>query len=929
MRLLGAVSFLLRRIRVEYGAALLVVLLVVVTSFAAASGPRLFNRVADEGLRYQVREASVVERNFLLSTVDRLPARGATGVERVQERGVALETQMPASVRQLIEARTFVIDSPRFGLADPPNYTTFVILRYQDGLEDQIDLVQGRLPRRARQPIVENFTDPPPTRLEIAISEATAAETLLEVGDRLIAVVDPQDPLLSSVFPRPEVAVELVVVGVFGIRDPSAAYWYADPSLIRPSIGGTDDFPIAFATGLVAPEAYGDVLGLGLPFRYQWRYRLATDQLDAGQLDQLGADLRQMESIFATSISAALASRVVFLRTGLIGLIETYEAQRATSEAVLSVAAIGPLAVAAGAVGVVAILVVSRRRASLALARGRGASGGQVLAAQLWEGLLLTVPAAVAGLLLAETAIPARPSDASSPAAGSVALGASLLLLAATWPIARRALGRLERDDPPVLRLAPRRLVLETTVVGLALTGAWLLRERGLTAETTAESGGWDPFLAAAPVLVGIAVGLLTLRLYPLPVRALGWLAARRRDLVPVLGLRNIGRHPAGAHLPLLALMLTIAIGAFSSVITVSIERAQLEAAWREVGADYRIEPGAGGTVALDPDLAGVEGVEAVAPGFIDRSADFVGQPGLESSTLLYAVDIAAYQAVVADAPLPDAALLELAGAAAEPGAGTPDRPIPAVISRRAPPGTGALRLGDPFELTVFGRRLTFTVAGFRDAFPGISAGSTFVIAPFEAVLAGRGPALRPNLLLVRGSAAAEPRLRARLVERSPSAVIFSRHARYAEMRDAPLVAAVGGGFAIALGAAAAYASLAVLAAMTLTAERRGRDMAYLRTLGLTRGQVLGLTVVEHAPPVALALAVGIGLGIGLAWLLAPGLELAAFIGPGASVPLLVDWGSIGAVTAALVVIAVTAVAISSWLAGRLALPQALRLGDE
>jgi putative transport protein len=44
-----------------------------------------------------------------------------------------------------------------------------------------------------------------------------------------------------------------------------------------------------------------------------------------------------------------------------------------------------------------------------------------------------------------------------------------------------------------------------------------------------------------------MAAGIVLSRLYPLPIRVLGWLAARRRDIVPILGLRSVGRQPAAA----------------------------------------------------------------------------------------------------------------------------------------------------------------------------------------------------------------------------------------------------------------------------------------------------------------------------------------------------------------------------------------------
>ncbi len=930
MRLVAAVAALLRRFRVEQVVIGSIFVLVAVTSLAVAAGPRLYNRVVDEGLRHELSGAPGVQRNLQLSTVD-LIQPGQPPVVRVTARGDQLAGSLPESVRRLVAARSYLLETPRFLVDDPPNYTTFVTLRYQDGLEEQIEVVEGRAPRPVRQPTVEDPETPPSARLEVAISEATAAETLMAVGDRLAATVDDDDPLVRRMFPRPVSLVEVEVVGIFAVRDPSAEYWFDDPSLIRVSVGGTDDNPLAFATALVAADAYPDLVSLAVPLRYVWRHQLGFDRLSADQLDPLVRDLRAMESDFVTSASAANARGAIFMRSGLLGIIDRYLSQRATSEAVLSVAAIGPLSVATGAVALVALLVIARRRAALLLARSRGASGRQLLAAQLWEALLVAVPAAALGLLAAETLVPSRPAPASPLGALGVALAASLLLLAATWPLARRALGQLERDDPAVFRLAPRRLVFETTVVGLALAGAWLLRERGLSGQSAAgDVGGWDPFLAAVPALIGIAVGLVTVRLYPLPVRGLGWLAARRRGLVAVLGLRSVGRHPSAAHLPLLVLMLTMAIGAFSSVLGVSVERGQVESSWREIGADYRIEPVAGAnmTPGLDPSV--VEGVEVVARGYVDRSAGFSTQPQHRGSIALHALELDAYARVLEGSPVEASFPDEMLSPDVGPGIGGTQRPVPALVSSRLPAGSAQLATGDTFEVSVAGRPIVLRVAARADRLPGVPEGSSFVVAPLEAIAAAydRGP-VRSNALLVRGSAEIERELREAVRAQSVTAAVASRHLAYARLRDAPLVAAVIGGFGLALAAATAYAALAVGASVGLTAERRSRELAYLRTLGLSRRQVAALTVVEHAPPVVLAVLVGIALGVGAAWLLEPGLELAAFVGPGALVELQLDWPSI-AVLAALVAGVVTlAVAISSWASRRRDPSRALRMGDE
>lgn len=925
MRLVAAVAALLRRLRAERSVALLLFTLVAVTSFAVAAGPRLFNRVADDGLRYEVARATAIQRNVQLSRIDRIPAGSDDPMARVVARGEGLRGQFPDSIVDLVDGEHFVVDSTRFLLADPPRYRTYVTFRLQDGLDDQVELLEGRWP--ADVPPLPADDPAAPPRFEVAVSEGTAAATGIEIGDRLQANADPGDPIVRNVFPRPTTPIEIDVVGRFSVRDPAAAYWYDDGSLDEITIGGTDDNPIAFATGLFAPAAYDDLVDLGLPARYQWREFVDAQRLDASQVDVLSAELRRVEAAFNTTGVARTGATL--LRTGLPDIIDRYLDQRATSEAALSVAALGPLAVAAGAVGLIGFLVIRRRRPALALARGRGASAGQLLVAQLWEGLLLTVPAAVLGLGAAAVLVVARANVLSPIGAILVALAATAMLIGSTWPVARRARRELERDDPPMVRLAPRRLVFETLVVGLSLAAAWLLRERGLEVGGSGAGSGFDPFLAASPLLIGVAVGLLTIRLYPLPVRALGWLMARRRDLVPVLGLRNLGRHPTTGYLPLLILMLTVAIGTFSSVLQASIERSQAQVAWQDIGADYRVIARSAGALPDELDARDVAGVEAAAEAWIVPNASLSTGPGRRFTMLIEAVDPAAYSAVLAGSPVAPDFPSTFAVPPTQPGTGTPADPIPAAVSERRPNGSDPITAGQSFELTLDGQTFTFRVDAFLPSFPGIRLTDPFVVVPFASVSAAWQGSLRPNVELLRGPPTVAGPLATALGATPGAPGVASRYERYAAMHDAPLVAAVVGGFAVALFVAGAYAALAVIAVVILHAQRRARELAFLRTLGLTSRQVAALTVVEQGLPVVLALGIGIGLGLALAWLLAPGIDLAAFSSREVTVLLEVDWGSVVGVALAVVSVVAAAIAASTWLAGRLDLGQALRIGEE
>jgi putative ABC transport system permease protein len=360
------------------------------------------------------------------------------------------------------------------------------------------------------------------------------------------------------------------------------------------------------------------------------------------------------------------------------------------------------------------------------------------------------------------------------------------------------------------------------------------------------------------------------------------------------------------------------------------VDRGQVDASWREVGADYRLETITGAGVSPRVDPGAVPGVHAVARGMVDSLAPFASTANQRSTIYLHAIEPAAYAEVTADGPLRPAWPAAFLQPPVSAGLGTPENPIPAIVSRRLPVGSVTLNPGALFELTVRGQAMTLRVAEVRNTHPGIPVGIAFVVAPFDQLAtAYANPPLLPSALFMAGPAEIEEQLVATLREQSVSVLITSRHTRYAALQDAPLVAAIAIGFRLALLAAAGYTALAVIVALTLSAARRTRDLAFLKTLGLSARQSLGLTVVEHGPPVLLALIPGVALGIGVAFLLGPGLGLSSFVGSEVAVTLRVDWPALAAVSIGLVLVVTLAIAFSTWISRRARAVDALRIGDD
>ena len=936
MQSLWAAGLLLRRLRSERGIILLIVVLVAATSTVFAAAPRLFNRASDASLQQALDVAQAAQRNVAMR-LDGSFEPGADPLADARAYGDQLAARLPASIADVVSDRFVLVTSARLLLPEPPRFETHLSLRYQDGLTEATRLVAGRWPVDRGIPLRQvdliggpgEPAEPIETAsFEIAFSASQAGVLGVELGDRYTVVLDESDPLVRGTAFRIGPA-EVEVVGIFEPLDADAAFWSGDETLLIPEMHGDEDVPVAFATAYMAAEAYPNFWSGQLPFHNEWRFVVDPARLDADQVPGLQADLPRLDRVGAGVPSGAnLVRGAVLPRTGLGAILEQYVEERSLAEAVLSIAAIGPFALAAGALAMVAILLIRRRAATLALVRGRGASGSLVLGAQLWEAIILAGGASILGFAIAVAIVPARASPLSAILAIVVGATATLLLVGASWRTARRALGHVERDDAPVLRVAPRRLVIEGTIVAVAVGATLLLRQRGLVIAGDGAPGA-DPFLASVPVLAGVAAGIVALRLYPLPIRALGWLAARRRDLVPVLGLRTIGRRSGVANLPLLALMLTAAFASFTSIVASSLDRGQTVATYLAVGADYRLEP-IGGNTFSNVDPASIPGVEAGASGYADESARFAATSRQRATMYLNAVDVPAYDQVTAGTPAEPRWPASFRTEPPTEGLGTEANPVPAILSIRLPGGTRDIALGDTFQMTVAGQWMTFRVVERRASFPGIDDRLDFAVVPLAWVRAAHlEHRVLQTRVWLRGSADDAVAIAAAVDGAAGDARIVSRHAAYAALRGNSMGQAVVAGYGLAVLVAAIYMALTIIGALILSAARRTRDLAYLRTLGVSAPQSLALTVMEHAPPVLLALAPGVALGLGIAVLVLPGLGLGTFAGTSGPVPVFVDAFALAALIAGLVGVVAAAVTAGTWLSRRARLVNALRMGED
>ena len=946
---------------------------IVVTIFVAvllavlflAATPRIFEQTSDEALRHTISDSSPPQKNIAVERATRISGTtlGNSPFGRVARAGDRFaEEQLSNSIRSVISDQTWMADTMQFGTGplpgtEPGPFPVFVRFRYQDRIDQHSSLVEGALPgpSRVRTMLMgtecpsgnQESTSRPPTQTPVEASPvldcevvklpsyevAMTAETIsvlnFGLGDSVILTPDPSDRLVQNVgHNQLDYQMVLTVSGEIELSDLDEEFWYGDPRLHRTSITENADLRIIHAIGLMNPDDYRALMDDLSPadWRYTWRYFVDSDLIEAEDADTLSAEIRNLQLGFSTVSSDSSGISVVTL---LPTLIDGYIAQRALAISLMSMALAGVFAVSIALILEIAGLMSVSQRSALVLARNRGASRTQMSYTRFLQASVLTMPAALLGFFAAKWLVPE--SDYLVPYRTTVAFVVVTIatIVFVSIPLIFRRLGSLQRGDADVPRSSGTRLVLEGLIIVIAFGSVILLRRRGQIDAATTGGAEFDPLLAAAPALLGAAIGLLTLRVYPQAIRFASWLTSKGRDLVVFLGLKRILQQPSVARIPLVVILIAVSVAVFSSLVRTSIAAGQEESAWQAVGADFRVTGSGPGTVLPSAiDLSGVDGVEVTAVGTQEPFARVSADTALGFVDFL-AIDSAAYQNVIGDTD-GDPELPEFMFATPAPTAGTTNDPIPVIVSMKGWRPGRAPAVGERIVVDMGRLKPTVLVREVRDQFPGLPVDQPFVVADIRPLIELSRPLdVQDTVLYVRAGKGLSDELASTISGQASSARFTSRYETLSDVAEAPLVAAVDRGLAVTFVLSTLFAVVAAISSLALSSAARRRDFGYLRTLGLDTQQATGLTMLEQIPMLVVACGVGSLLGVGIVFVLQPSINLDAFTGGLISTTVQFDWLAVAAVSAILLVSLASAVVIFVLVNREKDLGRILKVGGE
>ncbi len=894
----------LRMVRAEPPLVLAVAGMLFLAAVLVAGGARLFDRVSTDDVRRATTDGLPEDRSLAIETDTRIGA-GPEGdrFQIIDRRGQTYLDGLPSEIADVLGPRQFLVESPPFRVGSYPDEDDgpFVLsfrFRHQQGVEDHLTIIAGRPPGPAEPIPILLGSDCPPDReavdgfevdptldcraaevpvLEVALTEQTASDLLIEVGQRLILRPDPVHPDWRFVFGSGlEARIVIEVAGIIELSEQSDPFWYGDPSLHRSRVFENPDIRIVDAAGIIDPDQYGRLLRTNLdpPFHYTWRFPVDPERLDTDRIEPLLAELDKLERPGA---------RIV---TRLPATLGNHLDQRTLSASLLSTVFAGVVGVTAAAVWVLTELGVARQERSWRLILERGAGRGQVVAMGLVHGLAIAVPAALAGWVVARLAVAdGSPWIGAAPAV-ALAVGsvlASLGATATTIVAGTGTRGRLIGERAPSARagtLARARTIVRDGVIVIAAVGAVLLVRRRAGGGVLSADGGTDRLLAVTPIVVGAGLAVLLLRLAPPLLRLLAAGPGRGRGSVGFLGLRRLVDDRRTARATIVVVLLAIGLAGFGVSLRTSMTRAQEAQIWQAVGAEHELTSSIRPGMTIDEELT--DRLAALAPAAM--GAEF---PGAELRSLtaagtveetsdpfradVLAVETEPLAAIVAEAPDAPTASLDRIGTERVEAAA----PLPALVAGRWPDGTRP-GSGDRVRARLDGLLVELSVTEVLDRFPGLDPDRPSVVVDLVALRArADGPV--PTTVVRLGPADRVDLTTA--VESDGTLRLRSRSELTRVVADDPLTALVAQGLAWLGWFGVLAAAGASLAGLGLTAPARRRDLRLLATLGFRGRQASAMTVIEQVAPIALAAGAGALLATVLVTVVGPVLDIGTFAG--------------------------------------------------
>ncbi|MHB0875283.1 MAG: ABC transporter permease [Anaerolineae bacterium] len=591
--LFGIVGLAFRRLRANVGLTLMSLLGLTVAVGLIMSVPLFSDAINYNLLRQALRAMSETGNRPPFAFMFRYVGAwyGGITLDKYDTEDDYLTRVAPATIGLPLQQAIRYVKTDNFRLypaseaqyADIKQPLAYAYVGFVTSIQDHITLTEGQWPTPA-----QHATD----TLEVAISQTMADAAGVQVGEEYILFDKPSADTTGA---RQPTQIQVRVAGVWTANDPTEEFWFYTPKAFE------DVF-------LVSEESY---VARIVPVLKQPVY-LALWYL---VFDGSGVYTEHVPPLIGRMVMAQSRAATVLENTSLdVSPMEAMIQYRQKAELLkvqLLVFSIPVVFLVLYFIGLVSGLMVQRQRAEIAVLKSRGATSLQILLLYLFEGLLVGVLALVLGAFLGQaiamvmgntksfllwvrrTPLPVQLSTTTIRyGLGAVALAVLASLLPALSAAGYTIVTYKQEMARSLRRPAWQRYFLDLILLVPPVYGYYVLRQRGsLSVLRMGEQGSpfSDPLLFLVPALFMFSSSLVFMRLFPYLMSFLAWVVQRLGSVPAVLAIRHLARSATFYTGPLLLLVLTLSLAAFTASMAQTLDQHNGDSVYYRVGADVRL----------------------------------------------------------------------------------------------------------------------------------------------------------------------------------------------------------------------------------------------------------------------------------------------------------------------------------------------------
>jgi putative ABC transport system permease protein len=460
--------------------------------------------------------------------------------------------------------------------------------------ESHVILKEGRFPIAATGPVGET--------VEVLLSDELAAKLGLHAGETYITYGE-----RLGLNGKP-VQIPVQITGLWQPRDERDNYWFYTPTgladvLLMPEsslvtqVSPRLEAPVNMALWYLVMDGSGVRSSDARPLLGRITY---VQQKVSGLLANANLDISPVEALLRYDQAAALLTILLYaFSVPIMGLILAF-------------------------IGLVVGLTVGQQRNEIAVLRSRGATAVQVVGIAGLEALVLGALALALGWPVGETfaqtigrarsflnfEVPLLWGSTTAPLSiqmtlpilrfGLVSAGIALVTqMVPTLAAARHTIITYKQERARTLR-PPwwQRAWLDLALLIPAAYGIYMLQRQGSIAavplpgvkDAAANDPFQNPLLFLIPALGVFALTLFLLRVLPILMAAIVWLAGRTRSVGLLMATRHLARTPGQYTAPLVLLVLTLSLSAFTASLAQTLDNHLYDATFYQVGGDMQVE---------------------------------------------------------------------------------------------------------------------------------------------------------------------------------------------------------------------------------------------------------------------------------------------------------------------------------------------------